>query len=321
MKKYTYHLLVVILVSAVIFNACHNDPDPPETETTIPAASVILNQTTTNLDAGGTLQLTATVLPEDATNRNVTWSSNDTSVVTVNSSGIVTGISVGNAIITVRTEDGNHTAMCAATVYPPILPNFCNLRTPGWGENLGTITFHSQGHNVVISGYGITQTWSGAVTATNCQKITFSGEVWNDMHVSFNADCRSNSNLPGDLFSWCAVVRFADDLCPYPWRVPTTDDFRDLDIALGGTGDNRDATLEFVNDNFIARWGGAFGGYSFPDGTSWNQATLRSIYWSSQSQFDIDFHWGNVLHLSMFGEVRPQGLWNKGSGVAVRCVQ
>ncbi len=71
---------------------------------------------TSNLVLGDTQQLTATVLPANATNKNVTWSSNDTNVATVSASALVTAGSVGSATITVTTVDGNFTDTCSVTV-------------------------------------------------------------------------------------------------------------------------------------------------------------------------------------------------------------
>lgn len=61
-------------------------------------------------------QLTATVLPSGASNKTVTWSSSDENVATVSENGLVTGVAVGNATITVTTVDGGKTATCAVTV-------------------------------------------------------------------------------------------------------------------------------------------------------------------------------------------------------------
>ena len=81
------------------------------------AASISLNKTSANVTAGNTLQLTATVLPTNTTNKTVTWTSSNTLVATVSSSGQVTAKSSGSATITATTTDGtNLSATCAVTV-------------------------------------------------------------------------------------------------------------------------------------------------------------------------------------------------------------
>lgn len=65
--------------------------------------------------------LTATVLPHDASNKKVTWSSSNTGVAIVDN-GVVTPVAAGSATITVRTEDGGFIAECAVTVNPSIIP-------------------------------------------------------------------------------------------------------------------------------------------------------------------------------------------------------
>ncbi len=87
--------------------------EPPTTTT--PVSSVSLNKTSTSLKVGQTETLVATVNPSNATNRNITWSSNNTSVATVDN-GVITAKAKGSATITVRTSDGNKTATCAVTV-------------------------------------------------------------------------------------------------------------------------------------------------------------------------------------------------------------
>ena len=86
---------------------------------TVPATDVSLSQTELSLLKGATAKLTATVLPTDATNKKVRWSSNNT-VVAIVESGTVAALSAGNATITVTTEDGNYTARCEVVVTDPI---------------------------------------------------------------------------------------------------------------------------------------------------------------------------------------------------------
>ena len=71
--------------------------------------------------AGETLQLTATIYPDSATNKTVTWKSSDKTVATVDECGLVTAVGNGTADITATTEDGGKTATCKVTVEIPEL--------------------------------------------------------------------------------------------------------------------------------------------------------------------------------------------------------
>ena len=83
------------------------------------AEEIKLNVTTAGLNEGATLQLTATVLPEDCDNKNVIWASNNPSVATVDSNGLVTTHGVGTATITAITADGsNLSTTCTVTLLP-----------------------------------------------------------------------------------------------------------------------------------------------------------------------------------------------------------
>ncbi len=85
------------------------------------ATGIALNKTSLSLRETETAQLTATVTPEDAEDRSVTWSSSDNSIATVNAEGVVTAIKEGTATITATTNDGsNLKATC--TVKVSIMP-------------------------------------------------------------------------------------------------------------------------------------------------------------------------------------------------------
>lgn len=90
-----------------------------EITVTVPVTGISLNKQETTIYAEDTEQLVATILPENATNKNVSWTSDKVDIVTVSENGLITGISEGSAVITVTTEDGNLTASCTVTVLPP----------------------------------------------------------------------------------------------------------------------------------------------------------------------------------------------------------
>lgn len=84
--------------------------------TEVSVTSVSLNKSTLDIKVGETATLTATINPTNATNKNVTWKSDNTQIATVDTAGKVTAIKEGTAKITVKTKDGNYTATCIVTV-------------------------------------------------------------------------------------------------------------------------------------------------------------------------------------------------------------
>lgn len=85
----------------------------------VPVTSVSVSPTSATISVGATESLTATVSPSNATNKSVTWSSGDTSIATVSSSGVVTGLVPGSTTITATAKDGSgKKATCSVTVSP-----------------------------------------------------------------------------------------------------------------------------------------------------------------------------------------------------------
>jgi uncharacterized protein YjdB len=82
----------------------------------VSVASVSISPITLTVNSGSTKQLTTTIVPYNATNKMVTWSSTNTSIATVNSLGVVSGISAGSTSIRVQTVDGGFSATSAVTV-------------------------------------------------------------------------------------------------------------------------------------------------------------------------------------------------------------
>ena len=91
-------------------------------QSTVAVTDITLSETTKTVHEGESFALTATVSPDDATDKTVTWSSSDTSVATVDENGKVTAVSEGTATITATATNGtddttdDKTATCAVTV-------------------------------------------------------------------------------------------------------------------------------------------------------------------------------------------------------------
>lgn len=83
---------------------------------------VILDKVAISLEVGDTETLVATVLPTNAVNKAVTWSSSAPAVAAVSQSGEVSALAAGSATITVTTEDGDKAATCTVSVTDAIAP-------------------------------------------------------------------------------------------------------------------------------------------------------------------------------------------------------
>ena len=122
MRKFSFISVIAILIAVSVLS-CNKD---------VPVTGVQLDKTSLVILVDKTAQLTATVSPSDATNKDVKWESSDPEVATVTSSGLVTAVSRGGTIITVTTDDGNKTASCFVEVKvdpsdPDLDPNEPNV--------------------------------------------------------------------------------------------------------------------------------------------------------------------------------------------------
>jgi uncharacterized protein (TIGR02145 family) len=259
----------------------------------VAVTGITLSQTEATLGPGDMLTLTATVLPENATNRHVSWRSSNPALATV-VGGEVTALANGNVTIRAITEEGDIEAVCLLTV--------------NW---LGRTWFKSD-ETWSVGG----ATWSDAVKASGCRKVEFNGGMTD--HTAFYADCCSNDNY-GDLFSWRAVDDYGDQLCPDDWRVPTREELVSLDTALGGDGKYA-ANNSILRDRYLDEWGAEYGGHidriesslwKAGQGTEWR-------YWSQTPS-------GGDMALSSWGNDRNEVLAisvnSRRLGMTVRCIK
>lgn len=123
-------LSVIIIALAAIFTGCKNDDED------VSLAGITLSKTSVTLKPETTETLACTFFPDGATNKNVTWSSSNPAVTTVDSKGLITAVSVGSAQITVTSvQDASLKAVCDVTVAWDQLNNVSGDVSGVWEKN------------------------------------------------------------------------------------------------------------------------------------------------------------------------------------------
>lgn len=271
----------------------------------IPVSGVTLSPETASIAAGESLKLTADVLPADATNRELMWTSGNGAVASVEDDGTVRGVAEGSTTVTATTVEGGFEAVCTVKVTPAPVTH------PVFGE----ISFRTGGTKTVAD-----QTWSDVVMGSRCKKNDFYGGSWSGPdNYEFIADCRQSPGY-GDLFSWEAVDRYKHDLCPGDWRVPSKEDFIALDLALGGTGE-RDQNNPALYNKYITVWGAELGGHALNGQLLWQG--MFGNYWS-QSTYATEQYGqgrGHALVVDSGGWVNVFPDFFKYHGFMLRCVK
>ncbi|GGG56790.1 hypothetical protein GCM10011414_28290 [Croceivirga lutea] len=157
---------------------------------TIPVTGITINPTSSNLTIGESIQLIATVNPNDASNTTVNWTVSDPSVVSIDNSGLVNALAEGIARITVSTEDGGFSATSTITVTAPTsqdlpwIEDFTNLQN-GSTVDTGETAWSTTGNFSVLNEqlrYQVDYTTENPATFET-QEINISG--YSDVSISF----------------------------------------------------------------------------------------------------------------------------------------
>ncbi len=169
---------------------------------TVPVSGISDISGASSVNIGSTISLSASVTPDNATNQTITWSSDATGVATVNSSGVVSGVSTGTATITATTSDGSYTATKSVTViravtgiedvtfqngfvkltnigdglmaYSGVIPSNASNTDLAWtSSNTGVISINSSTGFMIASGYGSTTITATTVDGGFSKSATF----------------------------------------------------------------------------------------------------------------------------------------------------
>lgn len=264
----------VMIICAVGFTACGN----------VDVTKVELNKTVLSLTVGDEETLTATVTPDDATDKTVTWETSDSSIATV-VDGKVTAVSVGSATVTAKA--GDKTATCSVTVNAPVPVKMTETEWKAYLDKLnaatswtikGTMTSDSETQtvNMAFDGsknifYQETDSYASYAVfdKTNLTATYYYGDksesgdtVWTkdvttyDDEASFEVDFKEHGieGLTGILYDAYDELTFDETTNSYAYTY--TEEIDEFDISFTGT-----YTITFENGE-LKSVKIDFGGYS-----------------------------------------------------------
>ena len=188
MKKIFYLLLAATIGTAMV--ACDDDNDSVE------VSGISLDKETLDLTVGETQQLTATVMPENADDKTVVWTSDKPEVATVNDEGMVEAVAAGEAVVTATTANGK-TATCTVTVKSATAVK--TIKIPGDMEGFYTQIDLTRGEDGKVTAIKKEQQTpqgpQGEATEVNItyatDKVTFAYQEWGEnyeIEFSLNAE-------------------------------------------------------------------------------------------------------------------------------------
>jgi uncharacterized protein YjdB len=239
----------------------------------IDVASVVLDKTSLSLEEGETALLVASVEPDSATDKSVTWSSSDDSVVSMDAAGKVTAVSAGTATVTVTTNNGNRTAICSVKVWTK--HEWVDLGLPShlkWATyNIGAATPEE---------FGNYYSW-GELTPKN--RYEWGTYIWctgNYLHLT-----KYNQQGSYGIVDNRKALELDDDAARVnwggSWRMPTRAEFNELLVYCTRTWTTQNGV---EGELFTSKSNGKSiffpaGGYS--EGTLVNNKKSEGYYWST----------------------------------------
>ena len=306
----------------------------------ITPTGITLSSSQIEIEKGSSRSLTATVAPENATNKSVTWTSSDNTVATVSDAGSVTAVGKGTATITAATYNGK-TAECQVTVSVPVTSISLDKTSlklsvsdddqktytltatvkPANADNV-TVTWTSSDKSVatvddngkvtaVAKGSATITAKAGSKTATCSVTVTKTAEAGKVIPVS----CATDGKLPGKFsVSASKQVQFSQGNLQYQ---ASTDTWRfgeaqysvvgtsGADVA-GNVANSDNSNISSTYSGWIDLFGWGTSGYNnkYPYMTS----TSYSNYGDGNSDIaGTEYDWG--VHNAISNGGNQKGLW------------
>lgn len=298
-----FSIIVVILLFVAACDKDNNNGNnngngnDPGGEQTIHVISVKIDSVMT-LDIGQKKTLIATIDPSNATNKEVTWSSNNPTKAEISDKGEVFAKAAGNTIVTVITKDGNKTATCKVTVNAP---------DPFYDKGVVINGVKWATRNVAAPGkfaddpqdIGMFYQWNSNIgwSSSDPMENTNGGTEWN-----------SSWNGGGNSITTWQTTR---NVCPTGWRLPTKTELANL-VNAGSSVESPGRVFGSGDNTIFLRAGG------LRNASDGNRVYEGGRYWSSTS---IGFGATYALSFSIYSnDVSTNNNYTRSFGFCVRCV-
>lgn len=318
----------------------------------IAVASIELDQTNLSINLGETAALVATVKPDNATDKTVSWSSSDIEIATVDEAGKVKAIKEGTATITAKA--GDKTAECKVSVCIPVTsieldntrlelkenetvkliatvkPDNATDKTVTWtSSDSAVVSVDSSGEVKAIKGGTATITAQAGEKMATCTVIVFSEAVDLGLSVLW-ASCNVGASTPegyGDYYAWGETDPYYSNLNPitwedgktagynwasYKWCLGSEDFLTKYCLIFYGTTDKR-TILEKEDDAANAKLGGY---WRMPTFEEWTELKKECTWkWTTQNGIKgkrVTGPNGNSIFLPAAGRISGTGLKDVG---------
>lgn len=194
-----YQLPLLALAAIVGICACSKESSVVE------VSELKLDQTVLELSVGDAVTLTATVLPANAGNKTVVWTSSDEAIVTVDGNGLVTAVSAGDATITATA--GNASDVCRVTVAKGAFVFVPETALSAYAANAFTnLSQQPMLDEAVI--------WLRSADYTLEKDPTYSGNIkqtGRELQISLNVPAGSKKIIPMGIYDMCGIKEYTPD--------------------------------------------------------------------------------------------------------------
>lgn len=257
-------LFLAMLSMALAFTSCNLGGGGDEDSEDVNVTGVSLQKTSLTVAVGGGEILEYTITPQEANDQEVTWSSSDPEVVTVDERGLVEGVKIGSAIITITTNDGGKTATCEVTVVAEIVevtgitlaPTTATVQVAATTTLVATVMPANASDKTVTwttSDATIATVAGGVVTGVKAGTATITATTNNDEEATCEVTVKQDAPLSPE---YTTVVEASQGIAPTgdgtqanPYLLASADNLRWMKVqCLGSGGATRDKYYKLTTD-------------------------------------------------------------------------